>query len=130
MSPLAARRLLLVVALVTLPVPYYMAAVEFAPWLRLAFLAGLLSSVFAVEGGRVAGLFAGLGVTQALLYGALLYAGTRFVASLLGRIGAPTLRSVLVVGIAVLLCGVSLTDLYDTPLSSTRLRSSVWQLFD
>ena len=48
------RRLLLVVFLLTLPVPYMLAAVEVAPWLRLAFLTGLLGSVFAVEGGPAA----------------------------------------------------------------------------
>jgi hypothetical protein len=129
MTRIATRRLLLAVFLLTLPVPYMLGAVEVAPWLRLAFLTSLLSGVFAVEGGPWIGTMAALGVAQSLLYLALLYAAAVFVAAMLSRIGAMSVRRVATAIVIVGLLGFSLTDPYDTGISSTRARSSLTHLF-
>lgn len=129
MTRIATRRLLFGVFLLTLPVPYMLAAVEMAPWLRLAFLASLLGSVFAVEGGAWIGTMAGLGAVQTVLYLGLIYAAAVFIAAMLSRIGAATVRSAATALLVIGLLAYSFTDPYDTGISSTRARSSLPHLF-
>ena len=125
-----AHRLLFAVALLTVPVPFYLGEVELAPVARLLFFSGLLARLFAAEGGGKGGLFAGLGALQALVYAGLLGLAASLVARLLVRLRRPRVRTALVVGLATAMLGLSLAPVYDTPLSSTRPRSSLLHIFE
>lgn len=129
MSTKNARRLLFATALLTLPVPFYLGEPELAPVLRLAFLTGLVAAVVAAEGGMVTAALAGIGLVQALVWAGLLFAAAALAARALARIESGGARTAVVVALAAALLGASLGERYDTPLSSTRARSSLFQLF-
>jgi hypothetical protein len=129
-SPATARRWLWLAALATMPVPFYLGQPEWAPVLRLAFLTSLFTAVMLAEGGRTVILFGTLGVVQTAFYAGLFYLAARLVARGVARIGSPPLQ-VAAVGTAVfLLVASSLLPIYETPLSSARPRSTLWQLFE
>jgi hypothetical protein len=129
-SPTAARRWLWLAALATMPVPFYLGEVEWAPVLRLAFLTSLFGAVMLAEGGRTVILFGCLGILQTALYAGLFFAGAHLVSRLVARIGEPPLR-IAAVGTAVfLLVASAQLPIYQTPLSSTRLHSNLWHLFE
>ena len=129
MSTKNARRLLFATTLLTLPVPFYLGEPELAPVVRLAFLSTLVASVFAAEGGTVAATLAGIGYVQVFAWAGVLFAAAALIAKGLARVGAAGLRTAIVAAIAIALLGASLTQRYDTPLSSTRARSNLFQLF-
>jgi hypothetical protein len=129
-TPNAARRWLWLAALVTMPVPFYIGEVEWAPVLRLAFLTSLFGIVLAAEGGRTVVLFTTLGALQTLLYTGLFFLVTTFAARAIQRFSQPVLRSAAVGSVVLLLFVSSLLPIYQTPLSSTRLRSEIWHLFE
>ncbi len=113
-----------------MPVPFYLGEVEWAPVLRLAFLSSLLSLVVVAEGGRSAGMIAAIGMMQIAIYTTLFFLAAGLAARLVERIAEPPLR-VAAVGTAVFLLVVSgLLPIYETPLSSTRLHSDLWHLFE
>jgi hypothetical protein len=124
-SKRGARWLLFATALLTLPVPFYLGEPELAPVLRLAFLTGLVASVFAAEGGGVTALLAGLGLVQGLAWSVLLFAA----AAAIAQVGSARARAAIAAALSLALLAASFTDRYDTPLSSTRARSNVLQLF-
>jgi hypothetical protein len=129
-SRTAARRWLWLVALVTMPVPFFLGQIEWAPVLRLAFLTSLFLLVLAAEGGRTVILFGSLGVVQTALYTGLFFLAGGLAARAVMRIQEPPLR-IAAVGTAVFLLIVSsLLPIYETPLSSTRLHSDLWHLFE
>jgi hypothetical protein len=70
-SHATARRWLWIAALVTMPVPFFLAQVEWAPVLRLAFLSSLFGAVMLAEGGGTAILLGVLGILQTFLYAGL-----------------------------------------------------------
>jgi hypothetical protein len=124
-----ARRLLFAVAWLTLPVPFFLGEPELAPVVRLAFLSALVSLVFAAEGGLVTATLAGIGWVQALVWSGLLLLGAALIAKALARIESAGVRTAITAAIALVLLGASLGERYDTPLSSSRARSSLLQLF-
>lgn len=126
----AIQRLLWITALLVLPIPFYLGEPELAPVLRLSFLTGLLGSVLFAEGGPTLGLLVGLGVLQVLGWAAALGLVSTVIARTLERVHAPVVRTAVAAVIAAGLVAASLTELYDTPLSSTRPRSSVLHLFE
>jgi hypothetical protein len=129
-SRIAARRWLLFSALATMPVPYYLGETEWAPAMRLAFMTTLLSLVGVAEGGRALWQICALGILQTQFYFGLFYLSARLLARGVARIPDPPLR-VAAVGTAVFLLVVSsLLPIYETPLSSTRLHSDLWHLFE
>lgn len=130
MTRRTARWLLWSVALVTLPVPFYLGDPELAPLLRLAFLTGLMGAVLAAEGGGTLTLLVGVGVFQLLLFAGLLWLAAALLAWGIQRLRAPAARSAVVVAIAIALFAVSLAEIYQTPLSSTRPRSNLTQIFE
>jgi hypothetical protein len=130
MSPAATRRLLWLVFLFTVPVPYTLVHTGWVPAARLLFLGALVLAVLVVEGGAGSvGVFAAFLVGQAVLHTGLLYVGARLVARVLASV-APRLRTLLLVGIVAALLGLSLTPVYRTPLSSTGERASLLEAFD
>jgi len=129
-SPVAARRWLWLAALATMPVPFYIGQVEWAPVLRLAFLTALFGLVALAEGGYSVILFSTLGLLQTALYTALFFLVANLAARAISRFREPPLR-IAAVGTAVfLLFASSLLPIYDTPMSSTRMRSDLWHLFE
>ncbi len=113
-----------------MPVPFYLGEVEWAPVLRLAFLWSLLSLVLVAEGGHTLIRMCALGFVQAALYIGLFYLGAALAARAVERIAEPPLRAA-AVGTAVFLLVVSAClPIYQTPLSSTRLHSDLWHLFE
>jgi hypothetical protein len=127
-SRTAARRWLWLAALVTMPVPFYLGEIESAPVVRLAFLTSLLSLVLAAEGGRT--LFVVFGVLQTALYTSLFYLAAFFGERGVDRIVRPPLRGLAVGSVLLVLFASSLLSIYQTPLSSTRLHSNLWHLFE
>jgi hypothetical protein len=126
----SARRWLWIAALATMPVPFFLLQMEWAPVLRLAFLTSLYTAVMLAEGGEVAILMGALGIVQTLLYTGLFFLAAGFAARGVERIGSPPMR-VAAVGTAVfLLVASAQLPIYETPLSSARARSNLWQLFD
>ena len=114
----------------TLPLPFYLGGLEFAPLARLLFLSVLVWGVVATEGvGGFQGLFALLAVVQVAVGGGLLWALAAAGSRLLGARGDGA-RAVAAVAVTLVLLGISLTDLYRTPISSTRPQSNLFGLFD
>ena len=82
----------------------------------------------AVDAGVCAGIC--LGVLQTALYAGLFFIAAHVVSRGVARIGEPPLR-VAAVGTAVFLLFASAQlPIYETPLSSTRLHSNLWHLFE
>jgi hypothetical protein len=129
-SRTAARRWLWLAAIATIPVPFFIGQPEWAPVLRLAFLSGLFAAVMIAEGGHTPVLFGMLGIAQTAIYLALFYVAARLAARALERVGSPRLRGAAVAGVVLALVVSSLFPIYRTPLSSTRMRSDVWHLFE
>ncbi|HKA15981.1 MAG TPA: hypothetical protein VKH41_13250 [Myxococcota bacterium] len=130
MTHTAARRWLWLAALATMPVPYYIGQVEWAPVLRLALLTSLFGLVMLAEGGRSVILFSALGLLQTAIYTGLFFLAAGLVARGIARISEPPLR-IAAVGTAVfLLFASSLLPIYQTPMSSTRMRSDLWHVFE
>ena len=113
-----------------MPVPFYLGEVEWAPVMRLAFLTSLYALVMVAEGGRSVIFLGGLGVAQTAIYTALFLLAAELASRAVARISEPPLR-VAAVGTAVfLLVASSLLPIYQTPLSSSRLHSDLWHLFE
>lgn len=125
-----ARRWLWIAALITMPVPFYLGEVEWAPVLRLAFVTGLFGAVWLAEGGSKLGGILAMGLVQTAVYVVLFRLAGGLAARAFGRIGSPPLRIAAVGTVVFLLFASALLPIYETPLSSARLRSSLWQLFD
>jgi len=129
-SRTATRRWLWLVMLATMPVPFYLGEVEWAPVMRLGFLTSLLSLVLVSEGGRSLSWIAGMGLFQTVAYTLLFRLAAGLAARGVERIAEPPLR-IAAVGTAVfLLVASSLLPIYQTPLSSARVHSNLWHLFE
>ena len=113
-----------------MPVPFYLGEVEWAPVMRLAFLTSLLSLVMAAEGGHALIRICTLGIVQIALYTALFWLAAGLAARGAARIREAPLRAAAVGTAVFLLIASSLLPIYETPLSSTRLRSDLWHLFE
>ena len=88
-----------------------------------------MSAVYLAEGpGALAPAWA-MAVVQLALWSGLLYLGARLVARLLGELSDPA-RRFATLALVVLLFGVSLLEIYSTPLSSSRLRSNLFGLLE
>ena len=130
MSPIAARRWLWLAALTTMPVPFYLGELEWAPVMRLAFLSSLLSLVMVAEGGSALIRICTLGIMQTALYMGLFMLAAGLAARGIARIREAPLRVAAVGTIVFLLVVSSTLPIYQTPLSSTRLHSNLWHLFE
>jgi hypothetical protein len=114
----------------TAPIPFYLGGLELAPLARLFFLSVLVWGVVLTEGAAGAlGLFSVLAGVQVLVGGALLWALAALIARA-SRSQTGTARAVVVGVVIVGLVGLSLNDVYRTPLSSRRPESNLLGLFD
>jgi hypothetical protein len=130
-SRLAARRWLWLAALATMPVPFYLGEVEWAPVMRLAFLTSLISLVMVAEGGSALIRIGTLGIMQTALYAGLFMLAAGLAARAIERVFSEAPLRIAAVGTAVfLLFASSQLPIYQTPLSSTRLYSDLWHLFE
>lgn len=120
--------LLWLVALVTLPLPYYVFALEVAPVLRMLTIGVATAMVWIAEGDLVPGLVVGFTLVPAAAYAILIYLTLRRLAQLLHRRwGSKRLRYA--IGVAILcLLGLSLLPIYQTPLSNSAARASLCQV--
>jgi hypothetical protein len=131
LSRRATGRLLFAVAVIALPLPWYLGEVERAPLVRLAFFTGIFGRVMLAEGATgTTRLFFGLGVAQLVLYATAVRLLAALVARALAGLRSPALRTLAVAGLAMALLGAGLLPIYDTPLSSHRARSSLLGVFD
>ena len=132
MSRRTIRAIFWLLLIVTVPVPYMITELEIAPTLRLGFLSALIAGVRLAEGagGWAWSAMLALGAVQTVLYAMLAYAVAAFAARLVVRFCPPARRPVVLVAVAVALLAASAFDIYWTPLSSTRIKSSVQQVFD
>ena len=127
----ATGRVLFLAAALTLPLPWYLGEVESSPLVRLAFFTSLFGSVLAAEGGGgTTALLFGLGLAQTLAWGAALRLAAALVARALAGLRSQAWRAAIVAALAVGLCGAGLLPIYQTPLSSSRARSSLLGIFD
>ena len=126
MSRSRAKWWLWIFLLVALPVPYYMGDTELAPTLRLIFLTSLYVGIALEEGltGTTA-IFTQVAAGTAAVYMALLLGVAAVLSRLIWRLESTVARRACVLGLAGLLLGASLFEIYDTPLSSSRMRSSI-----
>ena len=113
-----------------MPVPFYLGEVEWAPVLRLAFLGALFGAVMLAEGGRTVILLGCLGILQTAMYAGLFFAAAHVVSRMIARIGEPPYRVAAVGTVVFLLFASAQLPIYETPLSSTRLHSNLWHLFE
>ena len=129
MSTRSTRICLWLAALATVPVPYFLPEGESAPTLRLAFLTGLMTLVYSVEGpGPLVSAWV-MAIVQLLVWSGVLYAGAGLVTRTLAALrSAP--RSLVTAAIVAALLSMSMFPIYETPLSSTRLRSNALHLFE
>ena len=125
------RRLLWLVALFTLPVPYYLGGFEIAPAARLLFLTSIVLAVVATEGvAGFHGSFVLLGTVQSLLWLLILYGGAALIAYGLHRFAREAARAPVLALLAAVLLLASLFEIYQTPISSHAPHSSLAGLFD
>jgi hypothetical protein len=130
MSTAATRRLLFAALVLLLPVPFFAAAVEIAPLLRLAFLAAILGAIVVADGtAGTGGLLAGLLLAQGLLYAGLLWGAAWLGARALAG-AAPRLRAALAGAAVAALLGLACLPIYQTPLSSRGATANWLGLFD
>src|SRR5262245_6951770 len=130
MSTRAMRRILFAAFALCAPLPFFAAAVEVAPLVRLWLLAGVLGPVVVEDGtGGTGGVLAGVLAAQGLLYAGLLGGAARLAARALGR-AAPRLRAGLVGAAVAALVALACLPVYRTPLSSRSATSNWLGIFD
>ena len=118
-----------VALLITAPVPYFLPEVESAPVLRLGFLTALMTAVYVAEGAGALLMVWVLAVAQLLLWSAFAWLVAAVAARGLAHL-VPGTRTAITLAIVALLGIASLFEIYSTPLSSTRMRSNLLQLFE
>ena len=129
MSVKAARRILWLTFLLTIPVPYWGIEVGRAPAARLLLLASVTGTAAVAEGGRTLTLVGGLFVLQALLACAVLYLLARVVARVVYAIAPASVRGLFVGAIVGVLLGTSLLDVYHTPFARSGPRTNLFGIF-
>lgn len=131
MSPRATRWTLWGVLFCVAPVPYMLGGLETAPALRLLFFTALIVTVQIAEGsgGFVWNTFILLGAVQSALYAAGLYLCAALVTRAVTRL-APRRRLIAVAAIAAAMIGTAIAlPLYDTPMSSRTMHSTLFGVF-
>ena len=128
MSRRAMRGWLFLAFLLTLPVPYVVGAIGFAPVARILFVAGMISTAWLAEGGTTVGTLAAITWVQTGVFSGLLFGLAALGARLLERVLPTPRRTPAVLAVVILLLGWSLFDVYDTPLSSAGARTNLLEL--
>ncbi len=126
----ASKWLLWAALLLSLPLPFYMGAQGLVPPVRALFLAGIATGMLLTEGAHgTSGIFAGLGLAQGLAALLLSLGLAALLARLAWRLAPARARTPVVLALACAMLGAALLPIYDTPLSSSRARSSLLQAF-
>jgi hypothetical protein len=115
MSPNVIRRVLWLVLLVALPVPYWVFEPGRVPTLWLAELSAFVLAMLLTEGGMVTQIVATLFAAQTLLFVGVTWLIARFAARVLTRLPERRRASV-ALATAALVLGASLLPLYRSPL--------------
>ena len=131
MSPRATKWTLWLLLCCTAPVPYMLGGIEIAPIIRLAFFASLtiVAHIFEGSGGSNWSAFIALGAVQTLLYFLGFYAIAALVSRFLLARFSSTIRAGVVAAIgATTLITFSVFPLYETPISSTSMYSTLLEV--
>lgn len=124
------RRVLWLVALFTVPLPYYLGGFEIAPAARLLFLTAIVLAVVVTEGAAgYQGSFAMLAAVQSVVWLLLLWGAAALLAFFLQRVAHPARTALLALLCAALLVA-SLFEIYQTPISSRAAHANLAGLFD
>ncbi|MCG8591963.1 MAG: hypothetical protein MJE66_21925 [Proteobacteria bacterium] len=126
MTVRSARFALWVTFFCTVPVPYYMVEVGFAPTLRVGLLAGLTSALYVSDPDATALTLAAVTLVQLSAYTWLWYGVGTFAAR---RLPEPR-RGLGVAIVCVVLASLSLLELYTTPLSAEQRHTNLLGVFD
>lgn len=130
MSDRAVRRILWLVFLLTLPVPYFMVEVGWVPVVRLLLLSAVTGAAAALEPSATAIVIAAFFAVQTLALGAVLFGIARLIAWLLTRL-VPRRRRAAALGVLVAaLLVASVFEIYRTPLSGRAPRANLFRVFD
>ena len=129
-SKKASRRILWLVFLFTIPLPYFLGVFETAPAARAIFLSAIILGVAATEGaGGYITAFVWLAASTALILPLILYALAALVARLIAGVPSEPLRSAALWSIAGALLVASLFEIYATPMSSRNPYSNLFEIF-
>ncbi len=130
MSVRATKWVLWVLLYCIAPVPYTLGANETAPPLRLFLISTLTGLLQVTEGagGWVWRTFILLGVGQCLLYALGLYFVAAFICRATTRLEDSSRRSLTLAIVAVSLAVACIVPIYETPLSSRSLYSTLLQI--
>lgn len=115
MSPNVIRRLLWLVLLVVLPLPYWVFEPGRAPTVWLAEVCAFVLAMLVAEGGFVTQIVATLLVVQTLLFAGLAYLLARGATRLVTRLPEAR-RTGATLAVAALLLATSLLPIYRSPL--------------
>lgn len=115
MSPNLIRRLLWLVLLVVLPLPYWAFEAGRAPTVWLAEVCAFVLAMLVTEGGMVTQIVATLLTAQTLLFAGLTYLLARGTTRLVTRL-PDARRTGVTLAVAALLLGASLLPIYRSPL--------------
>jgi hypothetical protein len=131
MSQRTAKYVLFFLFLLTVPVVCQLADREWAPAIRLGFLTLLILLLHISEGagGWLWATMLGLGIAQTLVYAGLFYLVSSLVVRLLARVAKPPIVGAIVTAIAIALLSTSMLEIYYTPISSSRMHSSLFHVF-
>jgi hypothetical protein len=130
MPPGAAKRILWVTLLFTLPVPFFMIEVGWVPPIRLILFALLTTAAAVSEPGFDTGFVAGLLVPQAFLYTALCYWLAGAAAVRLSRLVPAWLRLLAQLVLLGALVAGSLFPIFRTPFSHSAPRANLLGIFN
>ncbi len=119
MAPETARRILWLVFVVALPLPFTGVQAGLGPALRMLFLGVLALAVYLPNPDYMSLLLAGLMLGQGLVYTLVLYGVARLVTRFARRAGSESVSSGLVAAFTLVVLRQSLLDVYLLPLSST-----------
>ena len=131
MSPRAAKWSLWLLLYCTAPVPYTLGPIETAPPLRLTLFSSLILGARLSEGpgGWVWSALLALGIAQCLFYVAFTYAVAMFLARIFARMDDAGRLRAIVAGAIVVVGLVSLVPVYETPISSVAMHSTLLGIF-
>jgi len=115
MSPTVIRRVLWLVLLVALPVPYWVFEPGRAPTLWLAELTAFVLAMLLSEGGMVTQIVATLFAVQTLLFAGLTWILARYATRALVRVPEER-RTGVALAAAALVLAVALLPVYRSPL--------------
>jgi len=131
MSPRAARRLLWLVFVVALPLPFYLVETGRMPAAALLQTAAYVLAVIAREGtqGQI-GLIAAILIGQGMFWVIMLWVAAWMATRLLARLPPRAIAAVTLSTVAVVLLLASSLEVYRTPFRARSLRATLLSVYE